>query len=89
MMRRFFSPKKQIEIDECPDCGGIWLDAEELDGIRRLFKNSEDRAAATDEFVKSVMDDPELRIHQRDHDQLLGKLDGIASVLSGIVGTKL
>ena len=30
MMRRFYSPKRQVEVDECPACGGIWMDAGEL-----------------------------------------------------------
>ncbi len=35
MLRRRFSPGVQIEIDECPECGGIWLDSDELAQIRR------------------------------------------------------
>lgn len=35
LKRRFFSPRRQVEIDECPGCGGVWLDAGELEGIRR------------------------------------------------------
>lgn len=27
MMRHYFSPKKEVELDECPGCAGIWLDA--------------------------------------------------------------
>ena len=34
MRRRFYSPKRRVEIDECPQCGGIWLDAGELERIR-------------------------------------------------------
>jgi Zn-finger nucleic acid-binding protein len=34
LKRRFFSPKRQVEIDECPNCGGYWLDAGELAKIR-------------------------------------------------------
>ena len=36
MMRRSFSPEQPIMIDECPACGGIWLDADELSAIRAL-----------------------------------------------------
>ena len=25
MARRYYSPQKVLEIDECPQCGGIWL----------------------------------------------------------------
>ena len=34
LKRRYFSPKRQFEIDECPGCGGYWLDAGELEKIR-------------------------------------------------------
>ena len=34
MMRRSFSPEQPIMIDECPACGGVWLDADELSAIR-------------------------------------------------------
>jgi hypothetical protein len=35
MLRRRFSPAILVEIDECPECGGIWLDTDELAQIRR------------------------------------------------------
>jgi Zn-finger nucleic acid-binding protein len=34
MRRRFFSRKREIEVDECPACAGVWLDAGELAQIR-------------------------------------------------------
>ncbi len=35
LKRRFFSARRQVEVDECPGCGGYWLDAGELDKIRQ------------------------------------------------------
>jgi Zn-finger nucleic acid-binding protein len=35
MLRRKFSLAVPVEIDECPECGGIWLDSSELAQIRR------------------------------------------------------
>jgi Zn-finger nucleic acid-binding protein len=32
--RHFFSAKRKVEVDECPSCGGYWLDAGELAAIR-------------------------------------------------------
>ena len=32
--RHFFSAKRRVEVDQCPNCGGYWLDAGELDQIR-------------------------------------------------------
>ena len=35
MLRRKFSAAVPVEIDVCPQCGGIWLDSDELAQIRR------------------------------------------------------
>jgi Zn-finger nucleic acid-binding protein len=32
--RRWFSDLKRVEIDQCPKCGGVWLDAGEFTRIR-------------------------------------------------------
>lgn len=34
LRRHFFSAKRQVEVDQCPNCGGYWLDAGELALIR-------------------------------------------------------
>ena len=34
LKRHFFSAKRRVEVDECPNCGGYWLDAGELAQIR-------------------------------------------------------
>ena len=34
MFRRFFSRQKAVEIDECPNCAGVWLDGGEFDNIQ-------------------------------------------------------
>jgi Zn-finger nucleic acid-binding protein len=54
MMRHFFSVKKEIEVDECPNCGGFWLDAGELENIRNLFSSEEEKKAATKEYLSEV-----------------------------------
>jgi Zn-finger nucleic acid-binding protein len=35
LKKHFFSAKRRIEVDECPNCGGYWLDAGELAQIRQ------------------------------------------------------
>ena len=50
MMRHFFSVKRKVEVDECPACGGFWLDAGELSAIRAQFASSEERDKATDAY---------------------------------------
>lgn len=57
MMRHYFSVKKEVEIDECPGCGGFWLDAGELDKIRSLFETEQERHAAAHEHFAEVFGD--------------------------------
>ena len=33
--RHFFSARRRVEVDQCPNCGGYWLDAGELAEIRK------------------------------------------------------
>ncbi len=32
--RHFFSAKRRVEVDQCPNCGGYWLDGGELALVR-------------------------------------------------------
>ena len=57
MMRHFFSVKKGVEVDECPGCGGLWLDAGELRKIRSLFNTEEERHKAAEEYFEEVFGD--------------------------------
>ena len=57
MMRHFFSVKKEVEVDECPGCGGFWLDAGELRKIRSLFNTEEERHEAADDYFSEVFGD--------------------------------
>jgi len=85
MMRRFYSPKHQIEIDECPQCGGIWLDAEDLSGIRELFPTEKDRKKAGKEFVEKVMNSQEVKALENESHELPNKLNRISNVFWSIL----
>jgi Zn-finger nucleic acid-binding protein len=34
LKRHFFSARREVEVDQCPNCGGYWLDYGELAAIR-------------------------------------------------------
>jgi len=51
MMRHFFDVTKRVEVDECPACGGFWLDGGELQAIRELFNSQEERKEMEEQFV--------------------------------------
>jgi len=54
MMRHFYSVRKQVQVDECPDCGGFWLDLGELRTIRSQFKTEEERTKAAEQYFSEV-----------------------------------
>ena len=35
LQRHFFSSRRRVEVDQCPNCGGYWLDSGELESIRQ------------------------------------------------------
>jgi len=51
MMRRFASVKREVAVDECPGCGGFWLDGGELPRIRSEYPTESDRKRAARAFV--------------------------------------
>jgi Zn-finger nucleic acid-binding protein len=56
MMRHFSSVKRGVVVDECPQCGGYWLDAGELAAIREEFPTEEARRRAADAYFTEVFD---------------------------------
>jgi Zn-finger nucleic acid-binding protein len=54
LMRHFFSHRRQVQIDTCPKCGGVWLDAGELAQIRRENASKEDRQQAARQYFTQV-----------------------------------
>jgi uncharacterized protein len=54
MLRHFFSVKRSVTVDECPRCGGVWLDYGELGSIRRQFKSEAERTVAAGEYFQDL-----------------------------------
>ena len=70
MTRHFFSVKKQVEVDECPDCGGYWLDMGELAKIRKEFGSEEERKKAAEEYFVEVFDKKLAKMREESEEQL-------------------
>lgn len=70
LMRHFFSIKRQVTIDECAQCGGIWLDAGELAQVRQQYSTKEERDKAANAMIGGLFGSPEM-------DQLKQKDDGV------------
>jgi len=79
MMRHFFSVKKEVEVDECPGCGGFWLDAGELTKIRSLFNTEEERQKAADDYFSEVFGD-KLAAMKAEDEAKIGKARKIANM---------
>jgi len=56
MMRHFESVARKVAVDECPSCGGIWLDAGELNVIRSEFPSAEARHEAARKAFSEMFD---------------------------------
>ena len=80
MMRHFFSPKMEVEVDECPKCGGFWLDPGELRSIRDQFENEAARDDAARDYFSELFDG-ELRKMRTESQEKLGKSRSIARLL--------
>lgn len=63
MMRHFFSVKKEVEVDECPACAGIWLDVGELRHLRSLFPTEAGRKEAAAQYFQKVVGEQPDAVH--------------------------
>ena len=54
MHQHYFTIREKVEVDECPACGGVWLDAGELAAIRNEYKTEETRKQAADRYFKKL-----------------------------------
>lgn len=84
MMRRYYSPLKIIEIDECPSCAGIWLDAGELSSLQNIKLSESELAHLRLQMLDKtspIIEPPQYK--QNNNDQS-NSLDSIYSIISDI-----
>jgi uncharacterized protein len=55
MRKHFSSVKRNVEIEECGQCAGVWLDAGELTLIRKEFATEQERQAAADKLYSELL----------------------------------
>ena len=80
MMRHFFSTKRQVAVDECPSCGGHWLDPGELATIRTEFASEEEREQAAQRYFSELFD-TELAAAHKETEEDLARAQKVAYVL--------
>lgn len=81
MMRRYESPLKIIEVDECPTCAGIWLDSAELETIRKNYPSEAKREALRKEMIAEVERHPSVVADRVEHDRVIASLNNVTSAL--------
>ncbi len=79
MMRHFFSPRKAVEVDECPKCGGHWLDYGELGTIRSQHGTEDDRQKAAQDYFSEIFDN-QLAALEQESKESTEKARRIASI---------
>ena len=56
MMRHFWSVKRDVVVDECPECEGVFLDPGELAEIRSDYKSDAERHKAAQDYYREMFD---------------------------------
>lgn len=56
LMRHFHSVRRAVEMDECAQCGGMWLDVGELRTIRSQYASEDERREAARAYFSDVFD---------------------------------
>ena len=69
MMRHFFSVQRGVEVDECPQCAGVWLDQGELGAIRHAFATEAERQRAARECFADLFDGELARMRRENEQQ--------------------
>ncbi|MEB3223513.1 MAG: zf-TFIIB domain-containing protein [Candidatus Sericytochromatia bacterium] len=55
-MRRFwYTASRQVEVDQCGQCGGCWLDRGELGRVRAEYRSAADREAGVARQVEDLL----------------------------------
>ncbi len=57
MLKHFASVKREVQVDECPNCAGYFLDHGELNGIRDLFQNEDERRQEAEALFADLYDE--------------------------------
>ena len=83
MMRHFFSVKKAVEVDECAGCGGMWLDAGELDKIRKEFGSDAARETETVKYFDQMFDPAITEFQAEEKRESVSKMGRLFSFFAG------
>src|ERR1044071_1398108 len=80
MWRHFYSVKRRVAVDECPQCRGFWLDRGELTVIRSEYGSDQERRAATQAVFDELFGE-ELRLMSERSAEGLARARRVARIL--------
>ena len=83
LTRRYYSPKEEIEIDECPVTGGIWLDAGNLAKIRELFPTQDIRQRVYRDFAIRFKQNADIERMKKESEQKANRVVGLFDWIFG------
>ncbi len=74
LTKRFYDEAREMQIDQCPSCAGVWLDPGELEVIRDENEGSVDRTFVIDSFYRNATSGNVPPEHQKRIKAVLGLL---------------
>jgi hypothetical protein len=77
MLKHFASVKREVQVDECPNCAGFFLDHGELNEIRDLFETEEERKRETEAVFADLFDEGLVDLAAED-DERFDRVMGLA-----------
>ncbi len=70
LVRQYLDHKNKIEMDQCWNCAGIWLDVGELDTLRSQYSTFEERSKAANLMIDDVMKQHQEAMNQRTKEEI-------------------
>jgi hypothetical protein len=81
LRRHWFSAQREVEVDTCPQCSGVWLDAGELARIRQT--SAAEREQAIEQLFGEQFEE-ELSVMRRESEEQRARARAIARALRWI-----
>lgn len=84
MRRHFYGPNREIEVDTCAGCNGMWLDHGEFESIKETYPTEEDRLAAVNKMIQGQSHEAFATLKAQ-HEEDINTIKGIQDVLTHIL----
>jgi Zn-finger nucleic acid-binding protein len=80
LLRHFFSREQDVEVFQCPKCGGFWIDSGELAGINKTtYQTEEKQKQAVESYFKTIFDQRIAKMNLANED-ILGSARSIVKI---------